>query len=441
MSTRILVGDVRERLKSLDPESIHTCVTSPPYWNCRDYQTEPQVWGGVEGCAHSWEPIRTPRPNSGGGKTEKQSTNAGSFAVDNLDRATYSARCAECGAIRCELGAEPTVEAYVANLVEVFRLVRRVLRRDGTLWLNLGDSFADKRMGTLKRKELALVPHRVALALQADGWYVRMDCIWDKPNAYPESVQDRPSKTHEHVLMLSRNANYFCDMDAVREPHRTASNQRDKGREPKGNSARRPVGTGEREWNHPGGRNLRSVWRITTKGYRGSHTATMPIELAERCLRMGASAGGCCPSCRAPYRRLTRKGERLAGQRRACGGNRDGEYHGRARKDYARTGAPDPSAMKARILAGMRERETLGWVPSCACAAAAPIPCTALDPFLGSGTTLLVARRLGVDGIGIELSRAYADEAERRIADDPGEAPLRKRRTRVLRPAQREMSF
>ena len=329
MSTRILVGDCRVTLPTLPERSVRCCVTSPPYWGLRDYGHGEQI------------------------------------------------------------GLESTPDAYVEQLVAVFREVRRVLTDDGTLWLNLGDSYAgsgkgpagnlgkknDERNMThtsatqniphgLKPKDLVGIPWRVAFALQADGWYLRSDIIWHKPNPMPESVTDRPTKAHEYVFLLSKSARYYYDAAAIAEPvapstvSRLAQDvdaQEGSHRVPgKTNGAMKAVPPrfggskyGDNAASHhrtasgnayeigDGTRNARTVWSITTKPYSGAHFATMPPELAERCVKAGSAAGD-----------------------------------------------------------------------------------TILDPFGGAGTTALVADRLGRDAILCELNPTYAELAEQRVTND-----------------------
>ena len=311
---RIWLGDVIDGLREMPDGLAQTCVTSPPYWGLRDY--------GADG----------------------------------------------------QIGLEDSPDAFVERLVEVFREVRRVLRDDGTLWLNLGDSYAADRGGTyqpaetlaggtsgrmsdgsrtnrgrgdgyqpsrnarsfgLKHKDLCGIPWRVAFALQADGWYLRSDIIWHKPNPMPESVTDRPTKSHEYLFLLSKSARYYYDAKAIRET--------DSGRA-SGNAERKIAdgAIGKRPADHLGssvpwksdgtGRNARSVWTITTKAYADAHFATFPTELPERCIKAGSRAGG-----------------------------------------------------------------------------------TVLDPFMGSGTTAYVARHLGRHAVGCEINPEYLDIARRRL--------------------------
>jgi DNA modification methylase len=259
-------GDCREVMAAMGPESVHCVVTSPPYWGLRDY-----------------------------GIGEKG------------------------------IGLEPTPEAFVANMVDVFREVRRVLRKDGTLWLNLGDSYAGSGPNTnadfnernghasgqrkqeiakssvrgyvgggLKPKDLVGIPWRVAFALQADGWYLRSDIIWSKPNPMPESVTDRPTKAHEYLFLLTKSARYYYDADAVREPH-TAGNiqqQLQPAKKASGDGDGRPSWVVAERYLNPAGRNLRSVWSIATAPYPGAHFATFPPKLVEPCVKAGCPEGG-----------------------------------------------------------------------------------------------------------------------------------------------------
>jgi len=325
-------------------------------------------------------------------------------------------------------------ECYVCHLVDVFRAVYRVLRADGTLWLNLGDTYAgywgdkyahkpfgadrtpdgstppnkpslDFKRSRIKPKDLIGIPWRVALALQADGWYLRSEVIWSKPNGMPESVGDRPTCSHEHLFLLSKSRRYFFDHDAIKEPCESGPSDVKKMQEMKvriGGKHKRlddPLSRANRSSQigrrravgSPAGRNRRSVWTVPTKSYAGAHFAVFPPELITPCILAGTSAEGCCPRCGAPYQRIverkrvaTRPGRntKVAGHDTHVIGNRDPKRH-------------------------VTETQTLGWQPGCDCAAGQPVPCTVLDLFLGSGTTAAVAQRLGCRCIGIELNEAY----------------------------------
>lgn len=263
---RIIEGDCIEGMKSLSDKSVNTCVTSPPYYGLRDYGNDGQI------------------------------------------------------------GLEETPEAFVQKLVEVFREVRRVLRDDGTLWLNLGDSYASSNDGSkpqtglrvqpsnevsksyrkmsdgIKPKDLIGIPWRVAFALQADGWYLRQDIIWHKPNPMPESVTDRCTKAHEYIFLLSKSARYYYDAEAVSEAASNTSGfakQRERGcpqlhHKPAGIILGRktdPQGGLNFAVNTPT-RNRRSVWTVTTKPYKGAHFATFPPDLIRPCILAGCPHGG-----------------------------------------------------------------------------------------------------------------------------------------------------
>jgi len=376
--TAILHGDVRASLRTLPANSVDCIVTSPPYWGLRDYGLPPQAWDGQTGCEHHWD----------------------------SDGAT---RCTGCGAWRGQLGLEPSPELYVSHMVELFRDLRRVLKSQGTMWINLGDcynagtnapraasrnrvgyweaagSMGDRRVKAagLKPKDLVGIPWRVALALQADGWYLRSDVIWSKPNPVPEGVRDRPVRAHEYLFLFSKEPRYFYDAEAVREV--AESNSSDKDVRARDNTFRR-------------GHAQRSVWSIPTQRYRKAHFATFPERLVEPCILAGTSAAGCCPSC-------GRAWERTVCVRYANPGNRSSNG---PRSLERRHQSPGFTKRLIRLVQGE------AWQPACNCGRP-PIPATVLDPFAGSGTTLAVARRLGRRSVGIELNADYVNLARERV--------------------------
>ena len=283
MTYTIHNGDALDVLRTLPDESVQCVVTSPPYYGLRDYKTG--RWeGGDLTCDHV-------APPTGGrtGSTLEGAKQRGGHSADGQ----YRNACAKCGAVRTDdqLGLEPTPDAYVARLVDVFREVRRVLRDSGTLWCNLGDSYGSG-------KQLLGIPWRVAFALQADSWYLRADVIWHKPNPMPESVTDRPTKAHEYVFLLTKSARYFYDAQAVSEKAVAADfvtryrNVRS-GKSPN-NKDRNDAATnmtGGFMSDDPTTRNRRSVWTISTRPYSGAHFATMPPELARVCVLAGSRPG------------------------------------------------------------------------------------------------------------------------------------------------------
>ncbi len=436
---RILQGDCRDVLATLPDASVHCVVTSPPYFGLRDYGTASWEGGDAE-CDHRvWSHVAgKPTPGGRGGSMPAQEV---------VQRDT----CRKCGARRidAQIGLEPTPDAYIATLVAVFREVQRVLRDDGTCWVNMGDSYSSGSrttqcdpsgntgtatlanggarrapVGIGKPKDLLMMPARLALALQADGWWIRSDIIWAKPNPMPESCTDRPTSSHEHVFMLTKSARYFYDADAVKEDSIDAVGISRGGSLSRFGPSETLISAnahrGSAEYASSGTRNLRNVWTIATAPYADAHFATFPPELAERCIKAGTSERGCCAACGAPWVRVVERGGPDLAHQRASGGDASGEYHGQSTKDHAAHGVQDASAVKARILAGMVEKTTTGWSPSCACPPSDPIPCTVLDPFSGAFTSAMVADRLQRHAIGIELSEAYCEMARARLTKDAG---------------------
>jgi DNA modification methylase len=409
-------GDCLKLLRRLPDASVQCCVTSPPYWGLRDYGTA--TWrGGDAECDHS------PHAHQFDAKSN------GTGALREKPR-----QVCKCGARRIDLqlGLETTPEAYVARMVEVFREVRRVLRDDGTLWLNMGDSYSQgvinhgagpnsQRKGRRRPdppparrsdrpKNLVGIPWRLAFALQADGWYLRSDIIWHKPNPMPESVRDRPTKAHEYVFLLSKSERYFWDQEAVREPQTGDLRGRTLKTFPKtvpgdGNGIHSNESWQSSVRSHieiPGGRNIRSVWTITPKPFKGAHFATFPPALVERCVKAGTSERGACPQCGKAWERVT---EREKAAYWPCNGK------------WAANHLPTKRC-KTRSQSGGMPRDlvsTLGFRPACTCPAADPVPCVVLDPFIGSGTTAAVARSLGRDCVGIDLNPKYLTMARQRV--------------------------
>jgi DNA modification methylase len=294
--------------------SVQCVVTSPPYWGLRDYGTAAWV-GGDADCDHG---AAYQARRQAGRQTDVDGGTPGSL------RDKPRTAC-KCGATRvdAQLGLEATPDAYVAGLVAVFRQVHRILRADGVCFLNLGDSYSGYHgnsrvpddqapsnkpgyvenmrattvgVGGLKPKDLVGIPWRVAFALQADGWYLRSDIIWAKPNPMPESVTDRPTKSHEYVFLLTKAERYYWNAEAVREPNTcTVVDRAPVIINPKNadQGARRTMTAQGQILGrlNPAGRNLRSVWSIATQPYAGAHFATMPEKLVERCVLAGSKPG------------------------------------------------------------------------------------------------------------------------------------------------------
>jgi site-specific DNA-methyltransferase (adenine-specific) len=304
-----------------------------------------------------------------------------------------------------QLGLEATPEEYLARMVEVFREVRRVLRDDGTLFCNMGDAFDEK--------QLLGMPWRLAFALQADGWFLRSDIIWAKPNPMPESVTDRPTKAHEFIFLLSKQARYFYDGEAIREDVNGTAHKRQAMNGAPPSMAFKMQPAGMRNRNNPSfqsymrdlppdaGRNARSVWTIPSAPYPDAHFATFPPELARRCIVAGTSAKGCCAVCGAPWERDVAT-TYTPSNRGLPGGIGDARRNPATRSDL----------VSVRLD---KHTETVGWSPTCTHDALS-VPCTVLDPFAGSGTVGEVAEQNGRDAVLIELSPTYGDLIRERTA-------------------------
>lgn len=388
----IYQGDVLDVLSALPSESVQMVCTSPPYWGLRDYK------------------------------------------VDGM------------------IGLEPTFQEYLDKMVAVFDEVKRVLRSDGTCWLNVGDAYAQKggkmvddkeletiskinrnnldggcgnwtgrgdraantAQGTLKPKDLIMMPARLAIALQDDGWWIRSEIIWAKPNPMPESVTDRPTSSHEKIYLMTKRARYFYDAEAVREKTDSISGwskQRERGGNPKfgGNNAEdyeNRTYSGNEYVENPSGRNLRNVWTIATQPYPGSHFATFPEELPRKCILAGTSDKGCCPACGSPWERV------VESEIEHTQNIHNSKYD------------PDSGWAISGWKAGLKHTTTLGWQPTCTCNAGDPIPCTVLDIFGGAMTTALVAAQLNRKSISIELNPDYIKLGTKRITQEATQPKL-----------------
>lgn len=480
----ILEGHVLDHLRELPDAFVHCVVTSPPYWGLRDYskcecvvdynrdrdqsagiehplpqradgvlrQRDPDpscpkchgtgkdnslevVWDAKVGCEHEWGD-RLPPAKAGPGNAP------GDFSTSSLTNpqrqnrmarpSSAGAFCRLCGAWHGQLGLEPTPELYVQHIVQVFREVKRVLRDDGTLWLNMGDCYnshpgsisgyglwsgltnpeyqAEKGSVNLrsgipgfKPKDLIGIPWRVAFALQADGWYLRSDIIWAKPNPMPESVTDRPTKAHEYVFLLSKSARYFYDADAVRETYAKSSLERinyplSGSKSLEGVDWKVRAEGWKDRFEKKGGHNLRTVWTISTQPYPEAHFATFPEALAERCIKAGTSEKGCCGVCGAAWERIV--------DAKPNPSKADFDSDSREWAQSSKSLHRNPGGV-------YRESKTLGFRPTCD-HAGEPVPCVVLDPFGGSGTTGAVARRFGRDAILIEIKSQYVELAKAR---------------------------
>ena len=341
----ILVGDVRQKLESLPDESVHCVVTSPPYWGLRTYKGDPGM-----------------------------------------------------------IGLEPTFEEHLSTMVEVFREVRRVLRKDGTVWLNYGDCY--------KNKQLMMMPSKVAIALQDDGWNLRSEIIWHKSNPMPESSPDRPTSAHEKVFLFSKYPRYFYDAVAVRTASAKSTVARFGGDGTSPNFRNGTFGITEHKLDtvfsgksketseKTAGANLRNVWKIASFPYKEAHFATFPPKLAMTCIKAGTSLMGVCVGCGAPWGRVLTKKFVKSG------------------KDRDHISGGENSAGWEGVPRGSTAPVTEGWEPSCNCEGKGRKPAVVLDPFAGSGTVAVVATRTGRDCLLVDISREYAEMAKARITKD-----------------------
>lgn len=485
----ILQGDARERLREIPSNSIQCCITSPPYFGLRSYNTEPQIWGGIPvqgGCKHKWE-----KENSSarlvqftGGGPNAICGNTKNIKTEDPPSGQY---CGRCGAWRGSLGLESSPAQYVSNLVEIFREVKRILRKDGTFWLNLGDSYfgdspvrdcsgdqfnlekqtvrkrstgGNRRsatsVGGLKSKDLCEIPSEVVRALRADGWWLRSRIPWLKRNSMPEPVDDRPTLSVEYWFLLTKTSDCYYDNEAVRTSSRSRRNS---------------------DWffdswqglYEENGEPLALV--VNPVGFREAHFAVFPPRSIIPFIKAGTSVRGSCAKCGSPWVRVVEKTRgKVTEAMKSAGCDKDGGYQGRDLKNYKPSRAQIPSGIKKRTLEAMQlETRTLGWRPSCKCYGLTiirdvpimptkpgdpeklekwkaevkeweqevkdwrqewetvkplydvcdTIPCIVLDPFVGSGTVPVVAKDLGRDFIGIDLSEDYVQMAQKRVGKKP----------------------
>ena len=277
----IIVGDCREEMAKLSEQSVQCVVTSPPYWGQRDYGTANFIGGNDPECDHAESELRRGINLA----NSSYSTRGGAKKIANAGYVPYKTVCQKCGATRTDngIGLEPDVHEWIDSMVEVFRGVWRVLRDDGTVWLNLGDKYAAE-------KNLLGLPWRRAFALQADGWYLRRDIIWHKPNPMPESATDRPSTAHEYIFLLTKQPHYFYDSDAVKNPVKQdwGTRNRTDGKYHNEGSGLTPHSGLEKSYTTG---NMRSVWKIATQPFGGAHYATYPEKLVEPCIKAGSREG------------------------------------------------------------------------------------------------------------------------------------------------------
>jgi DNA modification methylase len=375
----------------------------------------------------------------------ESSTLGGGKASVGHKQEGYRRVCQRCGAVRTDqqIGLEETPDVYVDRLVKVFREVWRVLRNDGTVWLNLGDSYAAGGLGHgsgkqttnygscngshiekprkapngLKPKYLIGIPWRVAFALQADGWYLRSDIIWCKKSPMPESVTDRPTNATEHIFLLAKSEKYYYDREAVRVPRATHENRTGWKRSysfarkvnecpPPGQPNQHREDRADIAYNN--GRNLWNYWLLGPEPLKLKHYAAFPTKIPEIAILAGSSPKA-CPKCGAPWKRVIEPTDEYR------------KHLGKGYHDHSHDSTQGNSQSKS--MPNVKETYiTVGWSPTCSCPGNdGSGKCIILDPFSGSGTTVMVALRHGRRGIGLELNPEYVEMSKKRIIDD---APL-----------------
>jgi len=442
-------------MTDLADETVQCVVTSPPYWGLRKYSgVADLVWGGRVDCEHRWgETIPHPMEKSGkhGPASILTKTKTADAQHEVRKESNMGNFCSLCGAWKGSYGLEPTPEMYIEHTIEILREIRRVLRKDGVVFWNIGDSYAGSggahkeehanpgisdsfnRQGVphygelgmperylapkgLKPKDLCLIPFRVAIAAQEDGWWVRSIIIWSKPNPMPESVTDRPTESHEYILMLTKSKKYYWDADAVREPHKPETieryqygykeSERDKlGHSHHGKGYQRNDGS-PIELN--AGRNIRTVWTFPTQPFPEAHFAVFPEKLPETCIKAATPEVGCCSKCGAPWERIVD----------VSGGTIGESWHDHSAdiekgNSQSKDGIPLATFKTRKMKEQAYKRESRGWQPTCNCNAD-KVASLVLDPFLGAGTTAWVAKRLNRRCVGYELSSEYCELAVKR---------------------------
>ena len=366
----IYCGSVLKVLPHLP--KVNVVVTSPPYWGLRKYAGEQElVWGGKDDCKHKWA---TKQALNNHGDPSKKSTLGGGKNLGANSFTSSNSICTLCGVWRGAFGLEQSLQMYIDHTIKILHEIRCRMYKTGVCFWNVGDSYAGggnyrgmtsentlsamqsanrgargvhqelsalgKDTGSAKPKDLCLIPQRVALAAQEDGWWVRSDIIWNKPNKMPESVRDRPTNAYEHILMLTKRSRYYWNQDEVREPHTRLWDETNDGSIKTGRGVAAGSAMGGMDSHpkgypipNPAGRNMRNVWTFSTQPYTDAHFATFPFEIPRRCILAASKTDG-----------------------------------------------------------------------------------LVLDPFMGSGTTLLAAHQLNRRAIGIDISEEYCEMAAKRLS-------------------------
>jgi DNA modification methylase len=410
---KIVCGDALELTRQLESDSIDTIITSPPYWGLRDYGEETKiVWDGDENCRHKWEDV-TGKKYGGG-----TNTIIGQHKDEHTHFTSKSSFCQKCGAWYGQLGLEPTLNLYLKHLLQITAELKRVLKPTGVMFWNHGDSYGggcntnDRKKivpktqfnlptNELEAKCLVMQNYRLILKMIGEqGWILRNTIIWHKPNHMPSSVRDRFASAYEPIFMLTKSKRYWFDLDAVRMPHSRdwigcGGNLAGKGTH-KLNDGFKDIGDRTDLIPNPLGKNPGDIWEIPTQPFPESHFATFPEKLIEPLIKAGCPAE-ICKKCGKARERIVKS--ELVGASTKRGGHivGNGQVQGNVYN------IPRENAKK----------ETIGWT-DCGCNAGFENG-VILDPFLGAGTTALVALKLNRRFIGFELNPEYCKIAEQRI--------------------------
>jgi len=417
---QIIHGNTLSVLNTLPSESIDCVITSPPYWGLRSYSTNGQVWlspNGDSDCEHVWGDELPKRGNSNFDSWDKYQTyghNGGPMGAGKGwagKDGTHGAYCQLCNAWRGELGLEPNFQLYIEHLQTIFDEVYRVLKKTGTCWVDIGDTYASNGNGSVPTKSLCNIPHRFAISMTDSGWIQRNTIIWHKPSCMPSSAKDRFTVDFEYVFLFSKNKKYYFEQQF--EAQTEGSLERGKYANHRNlkkfdNNKEQLVTNAQNMFNDidmqiilPNGRNKRTVWCINPQPFKDAHFAVFPEKLVEPMIKAGCPSA-ICDSCGYVYTPI-----------QTPTGNRIPTGHPRKSK---RGGHLNTGGVNGSCFTDCKKNETVLEYIKCNCNAPTHAG-VVLDPFVGSGTTALVARKLGRHYIGIDLNEDYCEMANKRLSE------------------------
>jgi len=427
----ILNGHVLSALATIPNDTVDLIVTSPPYWGLRDYGEETiAIWDGDAECEHEWGALERGHHIGQVPQTKDQ------VASGSKDSGAF---CSKCGAWHGQLGLEPSLELYTKHLLQITAELKRVLKPTGVLFWNHGDSYSASgerdvsrwsskeiasrppiREKTLPAKCLCLQNYRLILRMiDEQGWILRNAVIWNKTNHMPSSVKDRFTNGYEPIFMLTKSKRYWFDLDAVREPHKYLESEQKRqdftdkvhygGQDIEMRGKNRYARSRIDDFN-PLGKNPGDVWTMNTQPFPDAHFAVFPEELPERCIKCGCPRE-ICTQCGKARVRITERDSPDEHIRRL---DQDRKIRGAGFEYVEGLGG-----QRHQDWLNSHPQQTIGWT-TCSCANPEYRPGIVLDPFLGSGTTMKVARRLGMSCIGIEISPKYVAMAKREVGWNEG---------------------